>query len=87
MQESAPRATATLERNAARRALFATSSFTGADMPQRRGDDCYSYYFVFRAFAPLLARWGVVNETPNDRFLLDDALILRSQRVLRKPVT
>jgi hypothetical protein len=75
MQESAPRATATLERNAARRALFATSSFTGADMPQRCGDDCYSYYFVFRAFAPLLARWGVVNETANDRFLLDDALI------------
>lgn len=75
MHESAPRSTATLERGAMRRALFATSSFRGADMPQHCGDDCYSYYFVFRAFAPLLARWGAVHEVANDKFLLDDALI------------
>lgn len=75
MRDYAPRSTATLERGAMRRALLATSSFTGSDMPQRCGDDCYSYYFVLRAFAPLLARWGVVNEVANDKFLLDDALL------------
>ena len=43
-------------------AVFTTSSFSSAEMPQRCGDDCYSYYFVQRAFLPLLKRWGEVRE-------------------------
>ncbi|HJT34966.1 MAG TPA: glycosyltransferase [Pirellulales bacterium] len=44
------------------RVVYTTSSFTSAEMPSRCGDDCYSYYFVQRAFLPLLKRWGEVRE-------------------------
>ncbi|HEV3003051.1 MAG TPA: hypothetical protein VGX78_01255 [Pirellulales bacterium] len=44
------------------RALVITSSFAASDMPARCGDNCYSYYFVQRAFAPLLTEWGEVHE-------------------------
>ncbi|HXT57842.1 MAG TPA: hypothetical protein VN699_04365 [Pirellulales bacterium] len=63
-----------IELAAPRRALVVSSSFTGADIPDRCGDDCYSYYFVYRAFAPLLARWATVSESPGGGFALDDAL-------------
>lgn len=73
-------AAGTMELAAPRRALVATSSFTNAEMPQRCGDDCYSYYFVYRAFAPLLARWASVSESTGGGFALDDALFrARSQ--------
>jgi glycosyltransferase involved in cell wall biosynthesis len=55
-------------------ALYTTSSFAAADMPQRCGDDCYSYYFVYRAFAPLLARWGEVHEISRPDAELEPAL-------------
>ena len=74
MLEQTIAATSTIERAAPRRALVATSSFSGAEMPQRCGDDCYSYYFVYRAFAPLLARWATVSEATGGGFALDDAL-------------
>ena len=75
MQDNGSQAAALLERSVPSRALLTTSSFTGAEMPNRCGDDCYSYYFVSRAFAPLLARWGVVSEVANQAFSLDEALI------------
>jgi glycosyltransferase involved in cell wall biosynthesis len=74
MLEQPDSAAGTLELAAPRRALVATSAFTNAEMPQRCGDDCYSYYFVYRAFAPLLARWGAVVESTGGGFALDDAL-------------
>ena len=46
----------------ARRALFTTSSLSAGEVANRCGDDCYSYYFVQKAFLPLLKRWGRVEE-------------------------
>jgi len=58
----------------AARALFTTSSFRAAEISQRCGDDCYSYYFVYRAFAPLLARWGEIHEISRAETELEPAL-------------
>ncbi|HVA50906.1 MAG TPA: glycosyltransferase [Pirellulales bacterium] len=46
----------------AQRALFTTSSLSAGEVADRCGDDCYSYFFVQRAFLPLLQRWGSVEE-------------------------
>jgi glycosyltransferase involved in cell wall biosynthesis len=43
-------------------------------MPHRCGDDCYSYYFVYRAFAPLLRHWGEVVEVGQADTELEPAL-------------
>jgi glycosyltransferase involved in cell wall biosynthesis len=48
--------------SAARRAIFTTSSISAAEVADRCGDNCYSYYFVQRAFLPLLQRWAPVEE-------------------------
>ena len=68
------RTSAAARRRPGVQALFTTSSFAAADMPQRCGDDCYSYYFVYRAFAPLLARWGEVHEISRPDAELEPAL-------------
>lgn len=59
---------------AARRALFTTSSLSAADVANRCGDDCYSYYFVQRAFLPLLERWGRVEEVSQSAGRVHDAV-------------
>ncbi|HEX7447092.1 MAG TPA: glycosyltransferase [Pirellulales bacterium] len=55
------------------RAILTTSSFTSGEMPNRCGDDCYSYFFVQRAFLPLLKRWGEVREIEQPAARLDEA--------------
>ncbi|HUY90532.1 MAG TPA: hypothetical protein VMV10_17475 [Pirellulales bacterium] len=80
MPERQIEAAAATELAASRRALVATASFANGNMPQHCGDDSYSYYFVYRAFAPLLARWAAVSESAGGDFALDDALFrARSQ--------
>lgn len=74
MPERQHEAAVATELAAPRRALVATASFANAEMPQHCGDDSYSYCFVYRAFAPLLARWGSVCESAGGAFALDDAL-------------
>lgn len=74
MPERQHEAAVAMELAAPRRALVATASFANGDMPQHCGDESYSYHFVCRAFAPLLARWGAVCESPGGDFALDDAL-------------
>lgn len=54
--------------------IFTTSSFTDREMPDRCGDDCYSYFFVQRAFLPLLERYGAVEEVAEPRSRLDEAV-------------
>lgn len=54
--------------------IFTTSSFTDREMPDRCGDDCYSYFFVQRAFLPLLERYSAVEEVPEPRSRLDEAV-------------
>ncbi|HVX10985.1 MAG TPA: hypothetical protein VHC22_07390 [Pirellulales bacterium] len=48
--------------DSARRTLFTTSSLSASEVADRCGDDCYSYFFVQRAFLPLLERWAAVEE-------------------------
>ncbi len=55
------------------REILTTSSFTSGEMPNRCGDDCYSYFFVQRAFLPLLNRWGEVREIEQPAARLDEA--------------
>jgi glycosyltransferase involved in cell wall biosynthesis len=38
--------------------LLISSMYTEGDLAQRLGRDAYSYRYVYRAFAPLLDRWG-----------------------------
>ncbi len=38
--------------------LLVTSMYSDGDMKRRLGRDAYSYRYVYRAFAPLLERWG-----------------------------
>jgi hypothetical protein len=54
--------------------IFTTSSFTSREMPDRCGDDCYSYFFVQRAFLPLLERHGDVAEVDQPQTRLDEAV-------------
>src|SRR5260370_6031170 len=40
------------------RALMVSLGFAETETTQRIGREAYSYHFVYRAFAPLLQRWG-----------------------------
>lgn len=62
--------------------IFTTSSFTDREMPDRCGDDCYSYFFVQRAFLPLLERFGAVEEVAGPRVGLDEAVANARRRRL-----
>jgi glycosyltransferase involved in cell wall biosynthesis len=42
--------------------LLVTSMYTESDLARRLGRDAYSYRYVYRAFAPLLDRWGLHRE-------------------------
>src|SRR5579885_3388331 len=42
--------------------LLVTSMYTEGDLSRRLGRDAYSYRYVYRAFAPLLQRWGHTSE-------------------------
>jgi glycosyltransferase involved in cell wall biosynthesis len=44
------------------RAILVTSMYTEGDLARRLGRDAYSYRYVYRAFAPLLERWGATAE-------------------------
>src|SRR5215468_10217048 len=57
-----------------RRALVVSSVSPAEATAQRIGREAYSYRFVYRAFAPLLARWGRITEVTNAESRLDHAL-------------
>jgi glycosyltransferase involved in cell wall biosynthesis len=52
------------------RALLVTSMYTEGDLARRLGRDAYSYRYVYRAFAPLLERWGTTAEVSGPPQLL-----------------
>jgi glycosyltransferase involved in cell wall biosynthesis len=60
--------------NTDRRALVVSSVSPAEATAQRIVREAYSYRFVYRAFAPLLARWGRVAEVTNAESRLDHAL-------------
>jgi len=59
---------------APRRAIVVSSMYTEAETAERIGREAYSYRFVYRAFAPLLQRWGSTSEVTRPESRLDYAL-------------
>lgn len=60
----------------ASRALVVSSVFWTPDVRENIGREAYSYFFVYRALAPLLNRWGVTREVTHPESRLDYALRL-----------
>jgi glycosyltransferase involved in cell wall biosynthesis len=58
----------------ATRAVLVSSAFCEADTVRQLGREAYSYRFVYRAFAPLLERWGRTSEVDRPASRLDFAL-------------
>src|SRR5688572_18640757 len=56
------------------RAVVVSSAFREADTVRQLGREAYSYRFVYRAFAPLLDRWGLTREVDSPATRLDWAL-------------
>jgi glycosyltransferase involved in cell wall biosynthesis len=56
------------------RAIVVSSLYSDAEMVDRIGREAYSYRFVYRAFAPLLQRWGRTVEITHAESRLDYAL-------------
>jgi glycosyltransferase involved in cell wall biosynthesis len=54
--------------------LLVTSMYTEGDLVQRLGRDAYSYRYVYRAFAPLLKRWGRTLEVSGPPSRLEQAI-------------
>src|SRR5215469_5412724 len=65
--------------------LLVTSMYTEGDLARRLGRDAYSYRYVYRAFAPLLERWGEHREASGPRGLLTQA-VAEARRQGRKPL-
>src|SRR5207253_2259658 len=59
---------------AGKRAVLVSSAFREADTVRHLGREAYSYRFVYRAFAPLLERWGRTSEIDRPASRLDFAL-------------
>jgi glycosyltransferase involved in cell wall biosynthesis len=57
----------------AERLVLVTSMYTEADLARRLGRDAYSYRYVYRAFAPLLERWGRTLEVSGPARLVAEA--------------
>jgi glycosyltransferase involved in cell wall biosynthesis len=64
------------------RALVVSSMYSEAETAQRIGREAYSYRFVYRAFAPLLERWGRTSEITRPESRLDYALWRARQQSL-----
>ena len=65
-----------------RRALVVSSLYADEEMADQIGREAYSYRFVYRAFAPLLERWGTTEEVTQAESRLDYAVRrLRGQRL------
>jgi len=56
------------------RALVVTPIYTEPEVASRIGQGAYSYFYVYRAFAPLLQRWGAITEVTHPESRLDYAL-------------
>lgn len=54
--------------------LLVTSMYSEGDLARLLGRDAYSYRYVYRAFAPLLNRWGLHREVSGPRDILESAV-------------
>jgi glycosyltransferase involved in cell wall biosynthesis len=62
------------------RAIVVSSVCTEAEFADRLGREAYSYRFVYRAFAPLLERWGRTIEITRPESRLDYAIEYERQQ-------
>jgi len=85
MSEEEKRPTPHAPRLTLPRSLVVRSPYANADIAEHIGREAYSYRFVYRAFAPLLERWGRIIELtgPNDRL---DSALWRARRQNGEPV-
>src|SRR5215472_10146257 len=54
--------------------LLVSSMYNEGDLARRLGRDAYSYRYVYRAFAPLLERWGRHREASGPRAAVEHAV-------------
>src|SRR5579875_3856898 len=54
--------------------LLVTSMYSESDLARLLGRDAYSYRYVYRAFTPLLTRWGRHQEVSGPRGVLEHAV-------------
>jgi glycosyltransferase involved in cell wall biosynthesis len=54
--------------------LLVTSMYSDGDLARRLGRDAYSYRYVYRAFAPLLERWGRHRDASGPHSVLEHAV-------------
>ncbi|HET6879809.1 MAG TPA: hypothetical protein VFI31_06630 [Pirellulales bacterium] len=67
------------------RAVITTSSISAAEVADRCGDNCYSYYFVQRAFLPLLERWAAVEEVSQSPRVVRERIVA-AKRLGQSPI-
>jgi glycosyltransferase involved in cell wall biosynthesis len=65
--------------------LLVTSMYSEGDLARLLGRDAYSYRYVYRAFAPLLDRWGKHQEASGPRGVLEQA-VTEAQRQHCQPI-
>ncbi|MGH7226977.1 MAG: hypothetical protein ACRELF_27495, partial [Gemmataceae bacterium] len=65
--------------------LLVTSMYSDGDLARRLGRDAYSYRYVYRAFAPLLERWGRHREASGPHGVLEQA-VAEARRQQRQPI-
>jgi len=72
--DSTPAATAPEPPCRADRRLLVNTIFRGSDVSTNIGIAAYSYYFVYRAYQPLLAKYAKITEIPRPESQIDFAL-------------
>jgi glycosyltransferase involved in cell wall biosynthesis len=60
--------------NGTGRTLVVSTPYQSTDIPREIGHEAYSYHFVFKSLAPLLARWGTVQDIDRPESRLDYAI-------------
>jgi glycosyltransferase involved in cell wall biosynthesis len=60
--------------------LLVTSMYSEGDLARLLGRDSYSYRYVYRAFAPLLDRWGRHRDVSGPRGVLEHAVAQTRQK-------
>ncbi len=67
------------------RSIVVSSVYSDADMGNQIGREAYSYRFVYKAFAPLLERWGQTSEVACPESRLDYSL-MRARQARLSPI-
>ncbi len=65
--------------------LLVTSMYSESELARLLGRDAYSYRYVYRAFAPLLQRWGRHREVSGPRGVLEHA-VAEARRQQYQPI-